>query len=70
MSICVCNSLWPLWHREQLTCQKSAAQIKVKYNFVDAIKSAHFLIIFGQNAHISVNFCAFLLIFELVVFFA
>jgi len=38
---------------------------KVKYDFVDVLKSAHFSIIFAQNLRISVHFCAFLLIFEL-----
>jgi len=33
-------------------------------------KSAHFLIIFAQNLRVSVNFCAFLLIFELFCFCA
>jgi len=50
---------------EQAACQFSAMLGKVKYDFVDVLKSAHFLIVFAQNLRISVNFCAFLLIFEL-----
>jgi hypothetical protein len=52
--------------RALASCVPAFAMLeKVKYNFVDALKNAHFLIISAQNARISVNFCAFLLIFEL-----
>jgi len=53
---------------QQVTRQKSVAMIKVKYNFVDVLKSAHFVIILAQNARISVNFCAFSAIFETSLF--
>jgi hypothetical protein len=46
--------------------QSGGRQPEMSFNFL--LKSAHFLIIFAQNARISVNFCVFSTIFEKSLF--